>query len=909
MILSIEEYAQFVENAYSNNLSVDTKLNGWDIIKTNYGINGFQAIALGQDNNDDGLYDEVIIVYRGTDSFLDLAVDDFRIVLQNIPIQAIGAINFYKETIKNIKVNPNANVTLTGHSLGGGLAQIVGSIYGIETLTFNAPGMKKQLEELGYDTSLSYNYINNYIIMNDYVGNYGEHIGNEYYYEPIPIKDNTFLDTHNGILPQYGFNIEYNQYFTLPNKFGDEEAISLWYYDTNNSLRKSGIGALSSLVSEEHLKNAIDIINEYIGEPIRQLSYTINNGAIIIDSKFSNNKDITITSSKSIAILGCNDIIYGNSQSDVINGLSGNDILIGDSTTYKVRDLENFRDNIDELRQNPYSIDVTKFEDVNDGNDELYGGSGDDILVGGGGQDYLDGGKNADIIYGGSGDDTIIGGKGNDILVGGEGYDKYIINSGDGCDTIYDSALLQDSDGKGHIRYNDNILHGSIMKEPIGGVLWIDSLGNTYFWNGQDGSDLIINGTTTVKSFENGKTLEIYLGRYNEPLPEEFNEFEQQMYPPTIKNDNPKNDPLTRKIRLLYPEFYYKYLKAIESNGIPSDPIILDIDGNGIQIANDGAYFDYDGDGYAEATGWISGDDALLVNDKNNNGIIDDGSEVLVHDTLAEYDSNNDGIIDENDEQYNELKVLRSNGTLQSLLEAGVKFISLNKKDTNYIDEYGNTQFAQGTFTKIDGSINEYGEFLLQTDTTNALEKEQIEVSDDVLELPEIKNWGKSSSLHQAIMKDETGSLKTLVESFVNEASDENRMKLVDKILEKWANASDVEDGSRGEFIDAKKLAIIETFMGLDFYSENEGEETPQNPNQEAGQYLTTLYEQLKTYIYAELMSQTHISGLLENIIINFDLENGFSFDFTQIVSILLSPNNHSIRQQSYYSFTNEHTV
>jgi hypothetical protein len=35
------------------------------------------------------------------------------------------------------------------------------------------------------------------------------------------------------------------------------------------------------------------------------------------------------------------------------------------------------------------------------------------------------------------------------------------------------------------------------------------ALGNTYFWNGQDGSDLIINGTTTVKSFENGKTLEI----------------------------------------------------------------------------------------------------------------------------------------------------------------------------------------------------------------------------------------------------------------------------------------------------------------------------------------------------------------------------------------------------------------
>ncbi len=613
-----------------------------------------------------------------------------------------------------------------------------------------------------------------------------------------------------------------------------------------------------------------------------------------------------------------NDYLYGGSGNDVLVGGKGQDYLYGgsDDDILIAGDMNIKKDNqkweeITSLNQNKQDINTANFEQDKKTN-KLYGDAGNDLLIGDKGNDYLDGGDDNDYLYGGKGNDTLIGGSGDDYLVGGqdsdrleggEGYDKYIIKNDDGADTIYDS------DGIGHIKYNENILHGSIMKEPIGGVLWIDAYGNIYFWNGVDGSDLIINGTTTVESFKNGKTLEIYLGKYKEKETQDpeiqdiiENNF-PNMDPTKPMQENPKNSDLAKKIHELYPNLYPKYLQARKSYGIPGDPIILDIDGNGIQIANDGAYFDYDGDGYAEATGWISGDDALLVNDKNNNGIIDDGSEVLVHDTLAEYDSNNDGIIDENDEQYNELKVLRSNGTLQSLLEAGVKFISLNTRGTNYIDEYGNTQFAQGTFTKTDGSVNEYGEFLLQTDTTNALEKEQIEVSDDVLELPEIKNWGKSSSLHQAIMKDETETLKELVESFITETNDENRMNLIDQILEKWANASDVENGSRGEFIDAKKLAIIETFMGIDFYSENEGEEIPQNPNQEAGQYLTTLYEQLKTYIYAELMSQTHLKDLVKNMEVVANEEGTLKFDLTNIVSILkeeMETNPTEARQKVY---------
>ena len=340
--------------------------------------------------------------------------------------------------------------------------------------------------------------------------------------------------------------------------------------------------------------------------------------------------------------------------------------------------------------------------------------------------------------------------------------------------------------------------------------------------------------------------------------------------------------------RSIFENLITPFYKSFDSNGIKEDPIVLDIDGNGIKIADNGVYFDYGGDGFAEATAWISGDDGLLVTDKNNNGIIDDSTEILVHDTLVAYDTNNNGVIDENDENINEIKVLRSDGSLQSLLEAGVKFISLNTKETNNTDEYGNTQFAKGTFTKTNGEVYEYGEFLLQTDTTHAIELENISISEDVKLLPFIENYGEMNNLHHAIMKDESGNLKTLVQSFVSETNDDIRMNLVDQILEKWANATEIENGSRGNYIDAKKLAIIEKFIGRNFISTHDGEENPHNPNIEASDLLNTAYENLKLVIYSLLMAQTHLDTVFEKITINYNYEqNHLSVNLLSIISML----------------------
>jgi hypothetical protein len=63
------------------------------------------------------------------------------------------------------------------------------------------------------------------------------------------------------------------------------------------------------------------------------------------------------------------------------------------------------------------------------------------------------------------------------------------------------------------------------------------------------------------------------------------------------------------------------------------DPLALDFDGDGIEtvgaMGSTTVLFDHDGDGVKTGTGWIKRDDGLLDLNKNNNGDIDNGSELF----------------------------------------------------------------------------------------------------------------------------------------------------------------------------------------------------------------------------------------------------------------------------------------
>jgi hypothetical protein len=70
--------------------------------------------------------------------------------------------------------------------------------------------------------------------------------------------------------------------------------------------------------------------------------------------------------------------------------------------------------------------------------DLLDGGSGDDVLAGAGGGDVLMGQDGRDTLIGGAGPDRLIGGTGGDALAGGTGADVFVFSQAFGTDVVRD---------------------------------------------------------------------------------------------------------------------------------------------------------------------------------------------------------------------------------------------------------------------------------------------------------------------------------------------------------------------------------------------------------------------------------------------------------------------------------------
>jgi hypothetical protein len=100
--------------------------------------------------------------------------------------------------------------------------------------------------------------------------------------------------------------------------------------------------------------------------------------------------------------------------------------------------------------------------------------------------------------------------------------------------------------------------------------------------------------------------------------------------------------------------------------GITS-PLVFDLDDSGTielkSLANSDTHWDIDVDGFAEHSGWVTGGDGLLAIDINEDGIINDNTELFGNSTgyangfaaLASYDLNHDGLIDASDAVYEDL--------------------------------------------------------------------------------------------------------------------------------------------------------------------------------------------------------------------------------------------------------------
>ena len=343
------------------------------------------------------------------------------------------------------------------------------------------------------------------------------------------------------------------------------------------------------------------------------------------------------------------------------------------------------------------------------------------------------------------------------------------------------------------------------------------------------------------------------------------------------------------------------------------DPLIVDLDGDGIETISlkNNVHFDFDGDKSAEAMGWVGSDDGLLVFDENGNGKIDGGNELFGNASsisedeiaangflaLANYDNNADGVMDEKDAMYSKIQVWRDvnsngkteDGELLSLKQAGIKSINLNYSEQYAVDDMGNEHNQVSTYTDFNGKEFDIHDVWFEMDSVDTVIHNDdyviLEETEDVFALPELKGTGKVNTLHQAMLRDKTGKLQNLVKRFANETDEITRRQIVSELVMRWSGVYDVDPYSRGRKMkDARRLEAIEEFLGQEFTHQVGG----RNPVEAAAEKLEKAYSQLIDIYYYQLKLQCDYKDLFVGVTFDYDEENEeLVFDYAGIGDIV----------------------
>ena len=340
-----------------------------------------------------------------------------------------------------------------------------------------------------------------------------------------------------------------------------------------------------------------------------------------------------------------------------------------------------------------------------------------------------------------------------------------------------------------------------------------------------------------------------------------------------------------------------------------TSPLILDLNKDGVvgtRALSENIYFDHDGSGFKEKTGWVSSQDGLLVLDKNNNADIEIGNELFGNQTslnngqlakngfkaLAEYDLNNDGVIDAKDEIYQQLQVWQDinqnayvdQGELTGLQTIGIQQIDLAYTSAKQVDVNGNHHKQQGQFIWADGTVGKIDDVWFQVDTLHSQinQAQIVEIDPSIAVLPDIHQFGNVDSLHQAMAKDTNGILQQLVEQFVRTDSLLVRQQLVTDIIYQWTGVADLPSHERGMYWDDRHLLALEKIMGRQYHSFADPELTLSVGNNQAFA-LEQAWKLLRQKIYDQLYLQQKTPEIFEKIQITESNE----LDVTQLYSYI----------------------
>jgi len=151
----------------------------------------------------------------------------------------------------------------------------------------------------------------------------------------------------------------------------------------------------------------------------------------------------------------------------------------------------------------------------------------------------------------------------------------------------------------------------------------------------------------------------------------------------------------------------YDNYQTLHSASIASlvDPLVLNLDGSLAKVDESQTFlFDLNSDGTQEEISLLGKKNGFLALDKNNNGIIDDGSELFGTQSgdgfadLASYDEDGNGWIDENDSIFSKLQLWQKSAlqdNLISLNQAQVGALLLESVDSLFQYKKGESTQAK----------------------------------------------------------------------------------------------------------------------------------------------------------------------------------------------------------------------
>jgi hypothetical protein len=324
------------------------------------------------------------------------------------------------------------------------------------------------------------------------------------------------------------------------------------------------------------------------------------------------------------------------------------------------------------------------------------------------------------------------------------------------------------------------------------------------------------------------------------------------------------------------------YIQSVRNGfalGMALDPVVLDLSGSGAfsgPLYASQTYFDLQGTGFQIRTSWADPRAGLLVR-PNADGSVTGIQNLFGNATtsgftmLKAWDVNADGVLNAKDgAAFTSLKIwqdangngIADAGELRSLAQWNIVSLSL-KTSPAQINQYGNAITETAVFTRGDGTVGKAADVWLQTDPLDSRYVGSYTLNPAALLLPNLRGYGRLPDLYVAMSQDDT--LLQMVRGLANTplAGAATFDAQVRGILYRWAGVDKVDPKSRGAYVDARDLMVLEKVNGQPYVAPNGGA----NPMASApGKVLEENFANFLAAAKARLLAQGPLASSLPGV-------------------------------------------